>query len=309
MIDSSYALIKQEILKFDKGLEGSLQGSIEDFSPILNFFLNSQGKKIRPALGILFSKGLGNFTEKQNIFLQAVELIHNATLFHDDVIDGADERRNNESLNKKFSNKLAILSGDYFLSCALKNIAQLAHPEINSLLAECISQLCEGELEQDLNLYKIISMEKYLQKTERKTAKLFELTLGGCAILSEKPSKELINLAKKLGKNIRMVFQIRDDLKNFKIGNDKPYYNDLKSGIYTAPILFLAQENNTVVQLLQDKKYEIIIELLNNSTAFQQTKELLNKYYNLAEESLNNLPINEYSQALKELLSNLRDDC
>ena len=161
MIDSSYALIKQEFLKFDKGLEGSLQGSIEDFSPILNFFLNSQGKKIRPALGILFSKGLGNFTEKQNIFLQAVELIHNATLFHDDVIDGADERRNNESLNKKFSNKLAILSGDYFLSCALKNIAQLAHPKINSLLAECISQLCEGELEQDLNLYKIISMEKY----------------------------------------------------------------------------------------------------------------------------------------------------
>ena len=302
-------LIKSDINEFNNGLINNAKTAIKDFEPILNYIFSTKGKQIRPILGILLAKCISNsFSIKQNLFLQAIELTHNATLFHDDVIDEADIRRNKKTLHKEFSNKIAILAGDYFLSIAIKNIYTLNNPQINSLFAEYMKAICEGEIEQNLSLNKIISLEEYISKTEKKTALLFELTTSGIATLSDNPNKEIIKYCQNLGKNLGILFQLNDDLNNFYPQKDKPILNDLKSGVITAPIIFLNEEYPETQTLINEQKYDTILENLNNSNAWDKTKILIQKYYNETEKYLNLLPQNIYTDAIYTLLSKFRNN-
>jgi geranylgeranyl pyrophosphate synthase len=192
-------LIKSDINEFNSALVQNTQSTVKDFTPVLSYIFAIKGKQIRPVLGILLAKCLNNScSTEQNLFLQAIELIHNATLFHDDVIDEADTRRNRKTLQKEFSNKIAILTGDYFLSSAIRNIYTLNNSQINSLFAEYMKAICEGEIEQNLSLNKIIPLEKYILKTERKTALLFELTTAGIAFLTTNHSDKVFEICKNL---------------------------------------------------------------------------------------------------------------
>lgn len=308
MLTATLMMIKSELEEFEEVLKSSLTSSVEGFDIVLDYFFSSQGKKIRPILGILFSKIMGQYNEQQRYFLLAIELIHNATLFHDDVIDGADYRRNQESLNRHFSSKIAILAGDYFLATALKNISQINSLKINNIIASSIKEICEGEIEQDLSLKKLSSMEQYLLKTQRKTAILFALTLQGCAMLADNFDEDNIEAARKLGENFGMIFQIRDDLKNFEASVDKPIFNDLRSGNYTAPIIFLAQKFPEVKELLNIENYDAVMDLLHQSDAIEKTKKMLENYYLRATQILSKFPDNEYSRQMKELLSYFRNN-
>lgn len=309
MREEFFKLIKSEIDEFNIGLIQNAQTSVQDFKPILDYFFSCKGKQIRPILGILLAKSLSdNFTNEQNLFLQAIELIHNATLFHDDVIDEADIRRNKKALHKEFSNKIAILAGDYFLSVAIKHIYSLNNPQINQLFAKYMQAICEGEIEQNLSLNKMISLEDYISKTERKTALLFELTLAGIASLTDNFNNDIFEICKNLGKNFGILFQLNDDMNNFNTEIDKPVLNDLKSGVITAPIIFLAEEYPEIQTLINQQKYDEIIEKLNNSNAINKTAELISEYHNKTAEYLNFLPQNAYTDALYNLLSKFRNN-
>ena len=303
MLNNYLKHIEKELSEFNTGLKKSLRPSVFGFDEILNFISDTKGKQIRPAIGILTSKMFGGFSEEQNIFLRTIELIHNATLFHDDVIDEAKVRRNNPSLNEKFSNKTAVLVGDYFLSSAIKNIICLNEQKINELLSDYMKKICEGEIEQNLSLNKIPSLEQYLEKTKCKTALLFSLTTAGVGILANK--KEYIEDLKLLGEYIGMIFQLADDINNFKDYQNKPVLNDLKSGVITAPIIFLSQEYQDVKTLLQNKNYDEILNLLNKSNSLKKSQELIESYRKKTTEIANNFPENENKKLLLKLLSEL----
>ncbi len=299
------SLIQSELSEFNLELKKNIESDIPDFKSVLDYFFETKGKQIRPILGILCAKALGEFNFKQNLFLQGIELVHNATLFHDDVIDNSQTRRGKASLQQKFSNKIAILAGDYFLSVAIKTINAVGNPLIYKVFSDYIKEICEGEIEQNFSLNKILSIDEYLQKTRQKTALLFALATEGSAILSSNPDDKLINNLKIFGENFGILFQIKDDINNFKICSDKPFYNDMEEGIYTAPIIFLAEEFPQIEQLLIDKDFENVIKMLNSSDAIEKTEKLAKKYYTIAETALDILPDNQYKTTLKNLLSKL----
>ncbi|MCR4880988.1 MAG: polyprenyl synthetase family protein [bacterium] len=303
MLNELSKSLSVELDEFNKGLKNSLVPSVKEYNNVLEYIYTTKGKQIRPIIGILAAKMLGEFSKEQNTFLQAIELIHNATLFHDDIIDEADTRRSYPSLNKEFSNSVAVLSGDYFLACAIKNICSIKKPQVTSLFADYMKEICEGEIEQNLSLNTIPTIEKYLDKTGRKTALLFSLTLHGIGILSEK--NELSSLLKSFGKNLGMVYQLQDDIKNFSDFDGKPVLNDLKSGIITLPIIFLYEENKEIKNLVSNHKYEEILSLLNKSDAPKKSKQQVKNFTDKAIANAKDFPENNYKMLLLKLLAEL----
>ncbi len=303
MLKDVQKLINEELIEFNTKLQENLKSNLAEFEPVLDYVFAAKGKQIRPTFGILAAKVLGEFNKNQSLFLQGIELIHQATLFHDDVIDNSSLRRGQKALQVEFNNKIAILTGDYFLSTALKNIYKINNHKINEKVANCMQKICEGELAQNFSLNQILQIGKYLEKTNAKTALLFELALEGVGILSENTTDEQIQALKNFGQNFGMAFQIKDDIKNFEKAEDKPVQNDLKEGVITAPIIFLAQEFPQVQELLEQQNYDEILDLLEKSNALEKTQKLAQGYIDEAKLALNNLPQNEYSSVLKKILT------
>ena len=242
-------------------------------------FLQAPSKRIRPLVTILYLRAYNiNVTQRHYKLLTAVELMHNASLIHDDIIDESKIRRNNKTLNFEFDNKLAVISGDYILSKALFYLSEIKSPETIDIFAQTLSQMCEGETFQYFNKFEIPTLENYLKKTEQKTAKLFQSVLESAILISK---KELFHNASEFGKNFGTAFQIRDDLINVKT-----LQTDITDGIYTAPVIFAGNTQN-----------------LQNG--IEKTYCLLDKYIEKAKQ---NLPAenNKYKHALEELLELLR---
>ena len=306
MRDKFSELIKDDLACFNRDLISNSQTNVKDFADVLEYIFAAPGKQIRPVLGILLAKNLTDtFSNDMSLFLQAIELIHNATLFHDDIIDNSKIRRNRNALQEEFSNKIAVLSGDYFLSVAIKIIYSLNNQQINKLISDYMKLICEGEIEQNYSLNKIISIDEYISKTKRKTALLFELTTTGITLLTPNAGDKLIDIAKKIGENFGILFQLKDDLNNFGASNDKPVFNDLKSGVITAPVLFLSQEFDDIEKLILNENYDEILDRLNNSQAIAKTENLIADYSNNLKASINLLPQNIYSEALSNLFSEI----
>lgn len=239
-------------------------------------FLTAPSKRIRPLLTFLYLRANDiEITENHYTLLTAVELVHNASLIHDDIIDESKTRRCEKTLNCEFDNKLAVIAGDYILSEALKKISLLNSSEIIDMFAQTLADMCEGETFQYFNKFKIPALDDYLKKTEQKTAKLFQTALEASALISNTKSRKQ---AVEFGKNFGIAFQIRDDLINVKT-----LQADISDGIYTAPVIF---SNSTSV----------------SQSGIEKTNCLLNNYINNSKQLLQNVENNKYKEALIELL-------
>ncbi len=248
----------------------------EPLKSVVGSFLLTPSKKIRTLVTLLCLRAYGaDVTENHIKLLAAVELIHNASLIHDDIIDESDTRRNEQTINSAYDNKLAVISGDYILSAALKFLNELNSPEIIAAFAETLSQMCESEAFQYFHKFKIYDIDDYLKKTNQKTAKLFA-TAAKTAFLLSKSDK--LKAAEDFAENFGMAFQIRDDIINLKTTQ-----TDLKSGIYNAPIIY----SNDI------SDYESGIE---------KTCCLLNNYIERARKIADEMPDNIYGKGLLELL-------
>ena len=274
-----------------KLIEENMVSQIEIREP-LNFslkkFLLAPAKRIRPVLAILYIKALEETLNKKQIdHLTVVEMVHNASLIHDDIIDESKIRRGNETINTNFDNKLAVISGDYILSLAMEKLSEIGNIELIKDFSQTIRQMCIGEINQNFDRFKISTLEDYIEKTKNKTAYLFEIALTGCAKLSD--TKYDIKSISELGLNIGIAFQIRDDLINItKSDSSKPTNNDFENGIYTAPVI------------LGDKSD-------NYTSGIEKTKILLNNYLESAKQQVTTLPNNNYKQALEEFLELLKN--
>lgn len=240
-------------------------------------YISAPSKNIRSVLAFLFLKACGTGITPVQIKLQAVvELIHNASLLHDDVIDESQTRRSIASFNKQEGNRLAVISGDFVLSFALKKLVKLNSVEIVNIFAQTLNKMCLGEIRQNKQKFKIPALEEYLEKTYNKTGALFEASIQGALLLAG--SDKNADFAKNFG----IAFQIRDDILNIKTNN-----SDIQSGIYTAPVIYSGNP---------DKPLEGI----------EKAKDLLDTYLYRAKQDIQNLPKNKYSSALIELVELLK---
>lgn len=241
---------------------------------VLNHIKQRAGKRMRPILILLVAKNFGQVSSVTQHAAVGLELLHTASLVHDDVVDEAAERRGQASVNADYDNKVAVLVGDYVLSTALLHVSYTHSEIIVRRLAELGRTLSDGEILQLANIQsKKVTEEVYYKIIERKTAALFE----ACAAIgaeSAGATEEEVEAARLFGKNLGIVFQIRDDIFDYydseaEIG--KPTGNDLAEGKFTLPIIYAlnSTENEEMNALARKvKAHDVTREEIEKLVAF-----------------------------------------
>jgi geranylgeranyl pyrophosphate synthase len=281
------SLVQDELNKIEEKI-CSLINTKEPLNSSLLRFLQAPSKHIRCVLPILYLKAQGqNLSQNQLDILTIVELVHSASLIHDDVIDECNLRRGCKTLSSEFDNKLAVISGDYVLSLAMETLLNLKDFQILNKFIYTIKQMCLGEINQNFDRFKIGTIENYIEKTKKKTAYLFETAITTCVLHSN--LKNNLEEVSNFGLNFGIAFQIRDDILNFSNSDiSKPYNNDVEEGIYNAPVILGTEEDNYF-------------------SGVEKTKILLNNYIKSAEKLVKNLPNNIYKSALCEILELMKN--
>ena len=231
-----YTELQDFIALFDKSLthEDGLLGQA------LEHVRAKGGKRMRPILILLMTKSFGKVTPVAQYAAVGLELLHTASLVHDDVVDESGERRGQASVNASYNNKVAVLVGDYILSTALLSIARTNDCDIVCDLAELGRTLSNGEILQLTNIVNTnFSEEVYFEVIRQKTAALFE----SCAVIGAKAGgadKQAVEAARAFGRNVGIIFQIRDDIFDYYQSADlgKPTGNDMAEGKLTFPVLY-----------------------------------------------------------------------
>lgn len=229
-----------ELKQFQDDFVSSLQSSTKYLQQAVDLILTHSGKHIRPLLVLLSAKACGKTTSNTINSAVLLELLHTATLIHDDVVDETKQRRGAPSLNAIVDNRVAVLAGDYILSSALVRAIQTGDSRIVYIISNLGRLLSEGELKQlEIVEENVLSEERYLQVIYKKTASL----LSACTeigAISAGVSDEMIALCKNFGEYLGYCFQIKDDIFDYNrtavIG--KPTGNDIREGKITLPLLF-----------------------------------------------------------------------
>ncbi|KAH8703925.1 putative hexaprenyl pyrophosphate synthetase Coq1 [Talaromyces proteolyticus] len=257
-----------------------------------------------------------NILPAQRRLAEITELIHTASLLHDDVIDNAVTRRSSSSANMQFGNKMAVLAGDFLLGRASVALARLRNPEVIELLATVIANLVEGEFMQLKNTaanetYPVFTddtISYYLQKTYLKTASLISKSCRAAALLGEH-TPETVEAAYLYGRNLGLAFQLVDDMLDYTVTSTefgKPAGADLELGLATAPLLFAWKRNPELGALVgrkfgQDGDVERARHLVSQSDGVEQTRLLAQEYADKAVEAIQIFPDSEAKNGLIEM--------
>lgn len=240
---------------FNSYFESQFKSDLPLLDSALRYVNEGTGKKMRPILLLLVAKYLGNLNIKMLASASAMEMLHTASLLHDDVIDESDKRRGRPSVNVAYNNSIAVLVGDYILSQSLNNAATTRDYRIVEELSILGKALTRGELMQlDLQRNGSYSEENYISVIKYKTASLF-VCCCACAVYSADADTEMLERFRKFGENIGICFQIKDDLFDY-YSNDvgKPTGSDMREGKITLPALYvLENSNNPILEPIRAK--------------------------------------------------------
>ena len=255
--------IESDFIEFQQRFQDSLTHPDGLLSQALNHIRQRAGKQMRPMLTLLSAKNYGEVSDVTQDAAIALELLHTASLVHDDVVDESSERRGQPSVNASYNNKVAILVGDYILSTCLQHVSFTKNHKILYYLSELGRTLAAGEILQLQNINnQEISEEVYNQVITQKTAALFE-TCCGIGALSAGASDEEVEKAKKFGQDLGVIFQIRDDIFDYfdskEIG--KPTGNDMAEGKLTLPVIYAL--NNTDFEAMQTLAKKVKARTIN----------------------------------------------
>ncbi|MQS76701.1 polyprenyl synthetase family protein [Companilactobacillus halodurans] len=278
--------------------------------------LTSGGKMLRPAFFLLFSDfGKEKRSNEDLIPLAAsLEILHVATLIHDDVIDDSPMRRSHPTIHTKYGRRNAIYAGDYLFTLYFELISK--HLKKNTDILEnalSMKKILLGELDQMLINYNVKSTTAmYLKEISGKTAELFGLSAAMGAVVSE-GDEQLVQRCKNIGHNIGMAFQIIDDILDFGNSNQtgKPVHEDLKNGVYSLPyILGLEAGDKELINLLS--KVDLTVEdgnramkIVVDNGYLEQAKQVAQKYSQEAIDEINKLPVCKSQKALKNVVKRL----
>ena len=264
---------------------------------------NRGGKHMRPLLLILIAKAYGDVNEKTKRAAVGVELLHTASLVHDDVVDESDKRRGQPSVNSLFNNKISVLVGDYLLSSSISSFVDAENWQILRLMTEVCATLSSGEILQIENISNTeVSEETYYEIIYRKTASLFE-ACAGIGALSVNASEDDIRKAKELGKAIGMTFQIRDDIFDYYDSDaiGKPTGNDMLEGKLTLPVIYAINNSN-------DEEMTVLVDKVKRGDA---NKEEIGRLVAFAKENggidYAYSKMEEFSAQAKSIVSSIKE--
>ena len=232
--------IERELQDFISMFNESLYHDDGMLSQALLHIRNRAGKRMRPMLILLMAKNFGVVTNTTQCAAVGLELLHTASLVHDDVVDESSERRGQASVNAVYNNKVAVLVGDYILSTALLYVSRTHSEQIVQYLARLGQTLSDGEILQLSNIQNHdLSEDVYYEVIKQKTAALFE-ACAAMGALSANAGEEAVDAAKKFGQNLGIIFQIRDDIFDYFDSSDigKPTGNDMAEGKLTLPVIY-----------------------------------------------------------------------
>lgn len=259
-IDKIKSPIEQELTDFEPYFKQSLKSDIPLLATILNFLYRTKGKQLRPMFVFLSAKLHGETNQFSQLAACSVELLHTATLVHDDVVDESYERRGTFSVNALWRNKLAVLVGDYILARGLQ--LQLEHKKYNflHLISRAVQDMAEGEILQMKKSRKLdITDEVYFEIIRKKTASLIatSMAIGTASVTDE---EETIEKMYRIGQDAGIAFQIKDDIFDYQAKGilGKPTGNDIKEKKITLPLLFVlnnskADERSRILGLIKKK--------------------------------------------------------
>ncbi len=267
------------------------------------------GKRIRPGIVLLLSKALsvdGNLSSRHRRLAEITEMIHTASLVHDDVLDDASTRRGVDTVHSRFDHKVAVLAGDFLFAQASWHLANLDNLDVVKLLSRVIMDLAEGEVKQGLYKYDSKqSIETYLEKSYCKTASLIANSAQAVGVLSDISENHLKDLY-TFGKQLGLAFQVVDDILDFTSNDEqlgKPAANDLASGYLTAPALYALEENNSLSKLIErefssEGDLDHAFNIVRDSNAIPRTRKLAEKFAQRSYEAIKWIPDSPSKDAL-----------
>lgn len=294
--------VAAELDKFNAYYKDSIFCNNPRIQEIIDYILRSDGKKIRPILLLLAARACGEINEITYNAAITVELLHTASLVHDDVVDESKIRRGKASLNAVYDNKMAVLAGDYFLSTALIKSVLTGHMDIISDVSNLGRSLAEGELNQ-LSLVKelIIDEAEYFEVIKKKTASLLStcMKIGAISVNASQAEIEKFTL---LGEILGICFQLRDDIFDYFTTNvGKPTGNDIREGKITLPLLY-------AIERAPQKEKD---ELRNIISSYDYTEENIEKLIGYAKENggieYAYQKIDEYKAKAEEIILTVSD--
>lgn len=307
-----FALVSRHL----KPLDGSLRDLVGSDHPVLTrvaqHFFELAGKRFRPTLVLLASSaavGGADPLEHQVRLAEITEMIHAASLLHDDVIDLADSRRGAKAAHRIYGNKVAVLAGDFLLARASVLLSRLGDVKVVELLATVIEEMVQGELMQVKALpHELLEFDHYLSKTYRKTAALISLSMQASAKLGGHPP-EVERALQSYGRHLGIAYQIVDDLLDFTGSSDalgKPAQADMWEGHATAPALFAYDEFPEIGAMVQrrfseDGDVQAASKMILDSDALERTRDLAVSHAQQAADAIGVLPPSPARDALLRL--------
>ncbi|MCU9613708.1 heptaprenyl diphosphate synthase component II [Caldibacillus lycopersici] len=306
-----YSLLSNDLKKIEKELEQVLDAN----SPLLKksslHYLQAGGKRIRPIFVLLSAKfGKYNLDKVKNVAV-SLELIHMASLIHDDVIDDAETRRGRPTVKAKWDNRIAMYTGDYVLARSLELITSLKNVHAHQILSETMVELSIGEIEQIRDKYDFNqTLTNYFRRIKRKTALLIAAScqLGAIAAEVEPIHQEILY---KFGYYAGMAFQITDDILDFTSTDEKlgkPAGSDLLQGNITLPVLFALKDESVRSEIIKVNEYMDLEELkqviasIKNTDAIDKSVAVSDWYLNKAMNLLKELPDKESKSLLNAVV-------
>lgn len=305
-----HTLMKSDLVMTDEILVNRLDSNVDLISQMSQYIINSGGKRIRPLLLLLCARATNYKGDYHHSMAVVIELIHTATLLHDDVVDNSSTRRGHETANELWGNAPSVLVGDFLYSRAFEIMVEPNSMQIMKILSKATNQISEGEVLQLLNIKNAnVSRSEYFEVIERKTACLFKAACQIAGILSES-NKNIIDGLGSFGMHLGNAFQIIDDTLDYEsdpsaIG--KEVGDDLSEGKVTLPMIYALENTKGIEKVTlsnaiinaDSSNIDNIVNILLSVNAFEYSRKVAKNESTKALKFLEVIPNSEYRSALK----------
>jgi geranylgeranyl pyrophosphate synthase len=307
-----FQLVADDLRKLETTLDEVTNVEDPIFRDLLRHILRGRGKRLRPAIGFLVTRMLNGDVERALPLAASVELLHTATLVHDDLVDNAFVRRGNPTLNAIASQGVTVLVGDYMFACSADYANRCRNLAVMDVVAKTVMIICAGELRQIFRTGDLRQdVEEYYRQIESKTASLFAASSESAGLMVDQ-SPEAVAALRAYGHNLGMAFQVADDILDF-VGDEKtlgkPVGSDLRQGTITLPALYALQNAKVGRRLLSllesegDREAAVrqAVQIIRQSNAIESSYQTAADFAAKAKSSLDGFPDSPYRDALLTL--------
>jgi geranylgeranyl pyrophosphate synthase len=309
--DTFFQLVDELLVRVEERMRATSHKHHPDLQAALDHILSSGGKRVRPVVALLAGGMLGVGTDRLVTLAAAIELLHTATLVHDDLIDGSLLRRGIPTLNAKWSPAATVLAGDYVFARAAELAAETNSVEVMSIFADTLATIVSGEINQMFESRGLASRQDYYQRIYAKTASMFVLAGRAAALLSDVDAR-VVEKLHQFGYEIGMAFQIVDDVLDFtgeQTTVGKPVASDLRHGLITLPAIYYLESNpgDPDMQAVingayhEEMRMTRLIGAIKASGAIQQAMEEAGQFVDRGLGALDGLPAGAEHDGLVEL--------